>query len=713
VFGALMAMLVIWGGTAAAKGGNQTPAPMSGARDFDDVELGSNITECPQAGIDNQSLRRTERDQVERLSERGNDIRLNQDYACLPQDEMSIFVNPLDRNNIVGGANDYRLGWGSSGFYSTTSRFGGDEHGHDGRMNHDDNEGGSGIYDGIRAFPTIPGGPDHLDGGGDPAIVFDREGTVYYADIHFNRDDDTNGIFVSRSTNGGYTWSRPCVPVAGNDQTAVCGGLGDTRFPGDGRISFWQDADHIANGSVPFDDKEYIAAGRRPSGVSPVCYLPITRTPTTCDPALVGPDRVYVTWTRFDVDGTSKIYVSTSDDRGRSWSEGRAISGSAAFCVGIIGATDCDANQYSNPKVQPTTGHVWVSFENFNTPDENQYVVVRSNDGGQTWTGPLFITPVFDVNYPRSGGAGGRPDCTPRGQQGGRRVLTNSCFRLNAGGPLVVDKRGGAFADDLYQFIADNRNGTRISTNTDVTMYKSTNGGLTWAGPTRVNDDPSSQPAARSCGRTGDPPCPPGVPTYGNDQFYPWAEMSDRGWLNAAWQDRRLDMTSPVGGGEWPTSKTRLGNYLLWYWGGNCRVNQTGPIDQSSGRQCVAPTAGIITQPTEPINPDDSPFPNQTVFPFDNFGISDTPYNWDYCFRAGIFCGDYEGLAIGPDNKVWAMWTDARNGRSSRTQAGRNPICEQSDAWADTYSDNGHASGQNSPRSSDQLYWQTNCPIDD
>ena len=694
LFAALMAVTVVWGGTAVATGGNSSRAEQSGAREFGDQPLGANITECPQAGIDDQSLRRTERDRVERLSDRGDDVRLNQDYACLPQDEMSIFANPLHPSNVIGGANDYRLGWGTSGFYSTTSNYS-QGHGHD-------------ISDGIRAFPTIPGGPDHLDGGGDPAIVFDRGGVAYYADIHFNRDDDTNGIFVARSTNGGYTWSRPCVPVAGNDQTAVCGGNGDPRQPGDGRVSFWQDQDHILNGSVPFDDKEQIAAGRRPAGVEPVCFLPISRTPTTCDPNLVGPDRLYVTWTRFT--NTAVVYASYSDDRARSWSPGTVVSTSAVFCIGIVGANDCDDNQYSSPKVSPTTGVLYVSYENFNTPDENQWLLSRSNDGGNTFQGPFFVTPVFDVNYPRAGAAGGRPDCTVRGQQSGRRVLTNSCFRLNAGGPLVVDKRGGAFADDLFQFISDNRDGTQVSSNTDVFMFKSTNGGLTWVGPTRVNDDPSSQPANRNCGRAGT--CPPDVPNYGNDQFYPWADISDRGWLNGAWQDRRLDQTSPVGGGEWPTSKTRQGNYLLWYWGGNCRITHTGPVDQSSGRQCVAPTAAVIAQPTAPIDPDDSPFPNQIVFPFDNFGISDTPYNWDYCFRAGIFCGDYEGLTIGTNNKVWAMWTDARNGRASRTQTGRNPACEQSDAWADSYHDNGHAHGQNSSRSTDSWFWVTPCPTD-
>ena len=168
---------------------------------------------------------------------------------------------------------------------------------------------------------------------------------------------------------------------------------------------------------------------------------------------------------------------SHSDDYARSWSAARNIAVSAPFCAGgLTGANNCDDNQGSQPVVQPTTGFVYVAFENFNTPDENQYLLVRSRDGGATWEGPFFITPVFDVNFPTSGGAS-RPDCGARGQQAGRRVLTNSCYRVNARGAITVDKRGGAFADDLYVVIADNRNGTRVSTNTDVQLFKSTNGG--------------------------------------------------------------------------------------------------------------------------------------------------------------------------------------------------------------------------------------------
>ena len=710
-FGVLLTTMVMWGGTAAAtssSGKTGAGAQVSGAREFGDEVLGSNITECPQAGLNNQSLRRTEPDEVEELSERGDDIRLNQDYACMPQDEMSIAVNPTDTDNVFGSANDYRLGWGSSGFYVTTDSF--REHGggndDDGPAGGHDNEGSGSHYDGITIFPTpgsypTPAAPkDHIDGGGDPIAIFDRDGTAYYGQIHFERENDTGGIFVNRSTNGGFTWSRPCIPNA----AGACGGNGDPRQPGDGVVTWNPDNDGILNGSVPFDDKPYGTSGPRPAGVAPQCFTP-THTPTPCPAGHVGPDRIYITWTRFF--DASEIMISYSDDRGRSWSMAKVINGSAPFCVG--GLRGCSNNQGSQPVVNPTNGALYVMWENFNTPDENQNLLVRSTDGSATFAGPFFITPVFDVNYPQ--GNRNRQDCVARGQGSTRPVLTNSCARVNARGAIAVDKRGGAFADDLYVVIADNRNGTIASTNTDVLLFKSTNGGTVWTGPTRVNNDPSSSPASRNCGLGGRPPCPAGVNT-GNDQWYPWLDISGRGWLNGTWQDRRLDTTSPVGVGEWPTSKTRVGNYLAWYWGGQCHVTTTGPVDQSSGRQCVHPDAAIITQPSGPVNPPDNYLdPAQSVFPWRNFGISDTPYNWDYCFRAGIFCGDYENVTVDADNNVWALWTDARNGRSSRTQTGRNPACEQSDAWADTYRDNKAAKGQQTARSSDSLYYVTPCPI--
>ena len=695
-----------------------TLAP-SGSVEYRDMTLGTTLTECPQAGKidrDPKPLDRRAIDEVEKKSSGGDDRRLNQDYSCFPQDETSISINPATPKNIVAGANDYRLGTGSSGFYAST-------------------DNGSSWYDGIIPFPTTPVTPFNANGflpsGGDPVIAHDRAGITYYAQIAFNRYNDTNGVFVQRSTNGGFTWSRACVPINGpstTDDVASCGALGDPRQPGDGTVIYNQDVDNVANGNIPFNDKEWLTAGPRPAGVTPQCFKPETRAPVACDPAVVGVDRLYVTWSKFGATG-SPINFSYSDDQGRSWSAEKVISGAASFCVFSAG-NRCEFNQGSVPTVNPVTGGLYVSFINGNTPDEDQYLMVRSMDGGQTFQGPFLVTSVFDLNYPRSGTT--RPDCTPRGQQGNRQVLTNSCFRLNSYGNITVDKRGGAFANDLYVVISDNRFGTAASTNTDIFLFKSIDGGTNWVGPTRVNDDRSVAPPDRDCGRNDgflptlakvNAECTAGA-NFGNDQWFPWVDISEDGDVNVVFHDRRLDTDST--GSEWPTSRQRAGNYLGWFWGGVCRVST------ADSRDCVAPTAGPSGLPTANQDCQDQATPNlscqdpprgaaagsnQTVFPFKNYTVSDSPYNFDYTFRAGIFMGDYENIDIVGDTAA-ASWTDARNGRSSGNstspnyQFGRNPSCEQSDAFFDRFSAKNGAGGADKSSKADDAFVVTPCPTD-
>lgn len=698
-------LLVLSTGSATADPGSFpvpgkfAPSP-SGVTDFKDVDYGHFITECPQAGLKSNNqpkpLDRRAKDEVEKKSEAGGDRRTNTEYSCFPQNETSIDVNPLQPSNIVSGQNDYRLGWGTSGMNASS-------------------DNGNSWYSTIMPFPSLPSG-DNLDGGGDPAIVFDRAGVVYYAEINFNRTDDTNGIWVMRSTNGGFTWTRPCVaidttPGDPTDDASVCGGVGDPRQPGDGTVSFNQDpTPGVLNFDAPFDDKEYIAAGPRPAGVEPVCFTPIRRQPTTCNPQTIGVDRIYVTWTRFTL-VDAQIVLSYSDDQGRSWSPFTPISGSAPFCAFGAGNA-CDFNQFSTPTVHPETGLLGVAFENFNTPDENQYLFVRSTDGGNTFQGPFLVTPVFDVNFPRAGAAGGRPDCTARGQQSGRIVYTNSCFRSNAGGNVQIDKRGGAFADDFYLVMSDNRNGTRVSSNADVFLFKSIDGGTTWIGPTRVNDDPSTAPANRDCPGAGAGACPTNVNT-GNDQWWPWVDIGDKGDLVVTFKDRRLDVGSTLH--EWPSSRQRPGNYLVWTWGAHCDVKT------SNATECLAPGAAAIPQPVAPIDPGADPVPGQGpsfLGPFENFGVSDVPSNFDYSFRAGIFAGDYDVVAV-EAGRAHSHFTDARNGRSSGNptspagaQPGRNPACEQSDVFHDSWSASGKPQGQNRSEKSDELFLVTPCPSD-
>jgi hypothetical protein len=732
---ALGVFLVMWVGTASAiqdppfVDEDEDTTAISGPIAYQDFNsLGNSITECPQAGLKDtkpKPLRQLAKDDVEKKSDEGSNVRANQDYSCFPQDETSLDINPQDKSNIVGGANDYRLGWGTSGFYAST-------------------DNGQHWYDGIIPFPSLPNG-DNLDGGGDPAIVYDRQGIVYYADINFNRTDATNGVWVSRSTNGGFTWSRPCVPISGappapaTDQNAVCGGPGDPRQPGDGTVGYCQQG---TPGGCPTFDKEWITAGPRPAGVTPQCFGPVSRAPISsgCNSDQVGSDRLYVTYSLFSNAGSAQIFLSYSDDRGHSWSNPQFIAGAADFCHPTWRtSSECDDSQGSQPTVNPTTGQLWVGFLNGDTEDEDQYLVVTSTDGGQTFGPPMRVDTIYDLNEPRSNN--GRTDCNARGQSPGRAVLTNNCFRMDPiMHSIVADKRGGAFANDVYVALYDNRNGTIRNSNNDVFFYKSTDGGATWIGPTRVNNDPSATPADRDCGRTpnstsgNNTACP--VAGTGNDQWFPWVTINTDGELNVTFHDRRLDTTSPVGVGPWPTSKTAVGNYLVWFWGATCKITSTvnvsstgtGPVP-AGARQCVAPEAVVNPTVATGFDPGAGPIPgngqNSATLPFKNFQVSDVPSNWDYTFRAGIFAGDYTGNVTGsidpaltskgddPNrDKAYGLWTDARNGRGSGggtpqdTQPGRNPICEQSDVFFDSLK------GPDKGKSTDLTPWlDTPCPL--
>jgi hypothetical protein len=382
-----------------------------------------------------------------------------------PANETSIAVNPTDPSNVIGGANDYEPGVDSvMGVYTS--------------------------FDGGATWPysrhtrqVIT--PDRsMYGSGDPVIVFDSEGTAYAVFIAFARASCDSYIGAIRSTDKGVTWTTPVDSVPEGSGLQLGDGIVvHNAGPDDCQI---------------FHDKEWAAAGPRPEGVPLV---------EGTDPAHVSPDRLYVTWTRFDFGPAgdtfveAPIYEAHSDDQGRHWSTPQEISGaSEEFCTPQFGDLDppaCDEDQFSVPVVDPNSGAVYVAFENFNTLGNNQYLLVRSFDGGQTWEGPFFVTEVVD-------GPGTYPICA------GRQTLDLMCARVNAAGNIDINPRTGA----LFIAWADNRNGSAADTNTDVFVIRSNDGGVTWANMSQVTTDV-------------------------NDQWFPWLSVSPRGVVAVTYFDRQ------------------------------------------------------------------------------------------------------------------------------------------------------------------------------
>ena len=175
--------------------------------------------------------------------------------------------------------------------------------------------------------------------------------------------------------------------------------------------------------------------------------------------------RTYLTWSKFaSANGSytsSAIFEAHSDDGGRHWSKGKEISGfNQSLCTFQVSgpAGQCDQNQFSVPTIGPD-GTVYVAFENEQNTSlwepgelfDNQYLLVKSTDGGMTWSSPTFVVGLEDgsQDYPIN--------------VNGRQTLTGYQLRVNSAGNLVASPR---MSDNgkLYLVFSDNRHGVHAPT---------------------------------------------------------------------------------------------------------------------------------------------------------------------------------------------------------------------------------------------------------
>lgn len=333
----------------------------------------------------------------------------------VPHNETTIVVDPNDARHAVGGYHSYQLQFKGAtivahiiGAVSVT-------------------------FDGGESWQEVIPPITPYQFTGDPALAFDANGRLYFANIadHEGQGGNYTGpsVVAAYSDDGGLTWTNPTTVASGH-------GAVNKYF----------------NGPIVFQDKEFIAVDTGAAS----SYQ----------------NRVYVTWTSFQSffsPGTgyranrAPIMLSYSDD-GLHWSAPKEISGFNSACsVAYFGAAnECDQNQFSTPFVAPN-GRVYVTFENFNTSAENQLMIVWSDDGGVTWTNPVRIDTIYDFgHYP---------------QAFGRDTLTGCQFRLNSMGNVAVDPSD---SNTVYVVWDDNRNGLPTATNNDIFLGRSTDGGFTW-----------------------------------------------------------------------------------------------------------------------------------------------------------------------------------------------------------------------------------------
>lgn len=352
-----------------------------------------------------------------------------------PNNEPQIAVDPSDPRHLIGSSNDY--GSCCDEAYTSFDR-------------------GTSWLNGNMSRQT----PQVI--GSDPVTVFDvKHGVAVHLSLNFtvahaNGTQTCDGdVVASASSDGGRSWAVPKL---------VANGTGCD----------------LSKAQV-FNDKEW---GVVDNNASSPHY-----------------GRIYVTWTAFlsnaGVFARAPIMLATSDDGGKTWSAAVEISGSnAALCTyqETGPAAQCDEDQASVPVVLPS-GDVVVAF--LNSQDQaawasgggafaDQYLVVRSHDGGATWSSPVRAAALFD-------GA----DAFPVNVDG-RQTLSGYQVRIWSAGNLAVDPVSG----NLALVWADNRHGTAAATNADVFVVWSHDGGRSW----------SSSPQQVTSGA--------------GDQWFPWAAFN-------------------------------------------------------------------------------------------------------------------------------------------------------------------------------------------
>lgn len=172
---------------------------------------------------------------------------------------------------------------------------------------------------------------------------------------------------------------------------------------------------------------------------------------------------IYMTWTEFDSygssgqDDSSRIKFSKSTDKGITWSEAQTISDVSGNCIDsdhtVEGAVPC---------VGPN-GEIYVSWAG-----PLGLLFDRSLDGGQTWGEDIFVSDM----------------------PGGWDFDVPGIYRANGFPVTACDTSLSPFRGNIYINWSDQRNGT---SNTDIFLSKSTDGGISWTPPIRVNDDNSSR----------------------------------------------------------------------------------------------------------------------------------------------------------------------------------------------------------------------------
>jgi len=301
---------------------------------------------------------------------------------------------------------------------------------------------------------------------GDP-VVRCASSTIFYQSSLLEDSSGNSDVSVSISTNGGVTYGSPVVAASKSSSTHNL-------------------------------DKDWMAI----------------------DPS--NSNNIYVTYTDFDSSGTCGPFFRHGIELVKSNNGGATWSAPVKVFDACNGLTFFQASQV----VVGSTGIVYLVAlkydESVSSGSDESFVTATSTDGGLTFTaGGSIPVNCVGAGYP----FGAAFTCIARLQGG---------FNNHEFPSLAVNRTNGTLYvawDDGTNKVSDSWNAPNpgFYNYGDIEITKSTDGGVTWSAPVKVNQN-TNEPLSN--GR-------------GLDQFQPGAAVDKTGRVEVCYYDRRLDGTMP------------------------------------------------------------------------------------------------------------------------------------------------------------------------
>jgi len=273
-----------------------------------------------------------------------------------------------------------------------------------------------------------------LDRASDPSVAFSSDGsTVYQAALAFNADGPafggTSSVQVSRSTDGGNTWNTPVV-VREDTSTTV------------------------------LNDKEWVTADPTNSSKAYLVWDRLVSPSSHSNPGAYAHVFAY----------RGPALFSETIDGGKSWSASKTIYDPGEYNQTID-------NEIVAPAAGPAKGDLLDGFvlilnkggKGNNERSAYYLAMLRSTDGGATWSGPTIISPL---DVAEAGSLDGQPYRT------GDTIPQFTSDPSN--GNLYVAWQDGRFSSSGQPKIA---------------FSESTTGGKTWTTPVQIDDAPAGAEA--------------------------------------------------------------------------------------------------------------------------------------------------------------------------------------------------------------------------